>query len=130
MSLGELQQAVHLCLLRRVRQPPRPARGERGVRDSLRSECEAEAGTHGCDAAGDRRRGELPSSAPELDDPIREDLGVHVVESELAPVEPAGECGEVRAVRPLARLREPSVLEKAVDCRGRVHELGFALGLE
>ena len=130
MPLGELEQAVHLRLLRRVRQPPRPARGERGVRDSLGPVCEAQARANGCDAAGDRRRGELPSAAAELGDPVRENLGVHVVESELALVEPAREGGQVGAVCPLARLREPAVLEEAVDRRGGAHGFGFALGLE
>ena len=40
-----------------------------------------------------------------------------------ALVEPEGECGQVGAVRALARLREPAVLEKAVDRRGGAHGL-------
>ncbi len=130
MPLCERQQAVHLRLLRRVRQPPRPARGEGSVGDSLGAEREAQARANCCDAAGDRRRGELSPAAAELGDPVRENLGVHVVESELALVEPEGECGQVGAVRPLARLREPAVLEKAVDRRGGAHGFGFAVSLE
>ena len=121
MPLCELEQALHLRLLRRVRQPPRPARGEGGVRDSLGPVCEAQARANSCNAAGDRRGGELRPAAAEVGDPVRESLGVDVAESEPALVEPAREGAQVGAVCAPARVREPAVLEEAVDRRGGAH---------
>ena len=120
------EQLLDLGRLRRVGEPPRAARRQRGVGHGCRPEGEPQAGAHGRQPARDRCVGQSRfASAAELRDPVGEDARVDVVQSEVAALQPRGERAQVGAVGALCRLGEPAVLEKAVDRRARVHETGF-----
>ena len=93
-----VDQLLDLGPLRRLRQPLRPPRRERGVGDAGRAEREAEEGADGGELARDRRRCEPVAGAPELRRVVDEDAHVDVVDTEPASgrASPRSRAGRTR----------------------------------
>ena len=76
---------------RRLRQPPRPSRGERRLGDARRAERVADERAHRREPPADRRGREPATCAAELRRVVGEDADVDVLDAEAVRVEPVGE---------------------------------------
>ena len=75
---------VHVFRLRSIGQPPRPPRGEGGIRNPLGPERETNERSHRGELARDRGGGQLRAPPAQIGGVIRKRANVHVVELQTA----------------------------------------------
>ena len=115
VACERVDERVDLGGLRRVGEPARAPRTERGIGDALRAErATEERSDRGQPAPGARGREPAAGSA-EVGCVVGEDADVDVAEPEPALLEPAREVADVAAVRAARRVTQARALQEAVD---------------